>query len=440
MKAKLVPVFFKNERTDRFSLQLNRLKSLLSEQADFLQEQPLGQTLPDCDAVVFPEILGEAYRSVESIQKIVQPILIITSEFATVSMWDWEISNFLKGKGVRTINPYSLEESKTVCKVLATKRKMSESRFLIFQDNPGEGFQPEIFKSFYWWEKESDDTIKNKFGTIIERRSLKALGKKAAAFSDGDAESVWKSWDYPREEGFAKIRGLNAARLYLAVKEELDRDDIIGVGSNCLNESHHCTTTPCLTWDRLLEEKGLLWACEGDTQSLASQYMLYNSIGAPLLMTNIYPFLMGNAALKHERIPSFPEIVDDPENHILLGHCGYFGLLPRSMSSDWILRAKALAIVNENSHMFDARMKTGDVTLTRMNMAMDKLLSVKGDLRGYVQYGEHSDVKNGGILRVPDGRNLMDNVYSHHVILMEGDHRQTLDLIGKIMDLEVEKL
>ena len=68
-------------------------------------------------------------------------------------------------------------------------------------------------------------------------------------------------------------------------------------------------------------------------------------------MTNIYPFLMGDAALKHEKIPSFPEIVDEPENHILLGHCGYFGLLPRKFSTSWTLRAKQLAIVDEKSHM-----------------------------------------------------------------------------------------
>ena len=34
------------------------------------------------------------------------------------------------------------------------------------------------------------------------------------------------------------------------------------------------------------------------------------------MMTNLYPFLMGQAALAHERIPHFPA-VDEPENHIL---------------------------------------------------------------------------------------------------------------------------
>ncbi len=440
MKARLVPVYFKSERTDRFDIQLGRLKDLLSGMAEILDEKALGEDIPDCEAVLFPEILGEAYRSVDEIIALDKPLLIITSEFATVSMWDWEIGNFLKGKGLAPITPYSLGDVETVCRILATKRKMAQSKFLIFQDNPGDGFQPEIFKSFYWWEDECTRTIKDKFGTAVERRSLKALGEKAAQITDAEAEEVWNSWDYPAEEGFAKIRGLNAARFYIAMQDELDSDDIIGVGSNCLNESHYCSTTPCLTWDRLLEEKGLLWACEGDTATLTTKYLLYHSIGAPLFMTNIYPFLMGNAALKHEKIPSFPEIVDDPENHILLGHCGYFGLLPRKFSTSWTLRAKQLAIVDENSHMFDARMKTGEVTVVKLDAAMKKIMCLKGELKGYVQYGKESDVRNGGILRVPDGRNLMDNVYSHHVIVMEGDHSYAVKTIAKIMDLQVEEL
>ena len=159
MKARLVPLYFENERTGRFSTQLAHLKRLLADDAEFLPEVPLGNPVPECEAVIFPEILGQAYRSVQAIRDIRVPILIITSEFATVSMWDWEISNFLKGKGIPTVAPYSLKESRTICRILSTKRKMASSRFLIFQDNPGEGFQPEIFKSFYWWEKESDDTL-----------------------------------------------------------------------------------------------------------------------------------------------------------------------------------------------------------------------------------------------------------------------------------------
>ena len=54
------------------------------------------------------------------------------------------------------------------------------------------------------------------------------------------------------------------------------------------------------------------------------------------MMTNLYPFLMGEAALKHERIPYFPEM-PDPQNHILVAHCGFFGVVPQSFATEWTL-------------------------------------------------------------------------------------------------------
>ncbi|MBI9104321.1 MAG: hypothetical protein JEY99_18020 [Spirochaetales bacterium] len=439
MKARLLPIYFKEEKTDKFENQLKHLKGLLGDEAEFASPVGLGDPLTECDAVVFPEILGEAYRNGPAFQAIDKPILLLTSEFATVSMWDWEISNFLEGKGVSTISPYNLEQATLVCRMLATKRKMAESKFLIFQDNPGEGFQPDIFKSFYWWEDQCTEGIHDKFGVTIERRSLKALGEKAGKISDGDAKAAFSKWDYPEASGFKKIMGLNAAKLYLALDREIDSEKIIGMGTNCLNESHSCLSTPCLAWDRLLEERGMIWACEGDTVTLATKVMLHGSFRKPLMMTNIYPFLMGQAALKHEKIPNFPELMKNPDDHVLLAHCGYFGLVPRSFSSCWSLNPPVLEIVNENAHMFDARMKEGPVTVSKLDASMERLMSVKADLKGYIQYDESSDCRNGGIIEVTDGKRFMDKVYSHHIILMEGDASNELRLLGKIMDLKVEE-
>ena len=53
-------------------------------------------------------------------------------------------------------------------------------------------------------------------------------------------------------------------------------------------------------------EDGYIWGCEGDTVSMLTKYLLHRSLDVPIIMTNLYPFLMGNAALKHERIPEFP--------------------------------------------------------------------------------------------------------------------------------------
>ena len=50
------------------------------------------------------------------------------------------------------------------------------------------------------------------------------------------------------------------------------------------------------------------------------------------MMSNLYPFLMGGAALKHEKIDKFPD-VPEPENHLLMVHCGFFGVVPRPFCS-----------------------------------------------------------------------------------------------------------
>jgi hypothetical protein len=440
MKARLAPLFFKKDKTEKFDRQLANLRALLGGEAEFLPAAGLGDRLPACDAVVFPEILGEAYRSVEQFRAIPVPILIITSEFATVSMWDWEIANFLKSKGVATIAPYNLQQARTLCRALAAKRAMAGGKFLIFQDNPGEGFQPDIFKCFYWWEKECTDLIRERFGVQIVRRSFRKLGADAKAIPDAAAKEEWKRWDFPLADELSERALLAAVKLYLAVKREIEGDPSwLGVGINCLNESAFSDTTPCLAWNMLYEEKGLLWACEGDTLALATKILLHKSLGAPIMMTNIYPFLMGLAALKHEKIPGFPEFLEEPENHLLLAHCGYFGLVPRSFCSSWTLRPPVLAIVDKNAHVHDARMPVGGITLAKLDASLSKMMVIEGELRGYVQY-PGSDCRNGAIVRVASGHRLMREMYSHHQLLMSGKRYQEIELLAPVFGLALETI
>ncbi len=249
----------------------------------------------------------------------------------------------------------------------------------------------------------------------------------------------FKKWDYPVSPGFTDQMRINAAKLYMAIRDEIDSDDIVGVGMNCLSEVSSYFSTPCIAWDRLFEEKGIIWCCEGDTMTLSSKYVIYQSLLKPVMMTNIYPFLMGDAATKHEKIPAFPEIVDNPENHILLAHCGYFGLIPRCLSSSWTLREPVLDwLVDKNSHAFDARMKVGPVTMAKLDAGLNRMMIVKSRLKGYVQYDETSDCRNGGIVEIADGRRFLNSVYSHHVIVVEGDVAGELEGIGKIMQVTTE--
>ena len=156
------------------------------------------------------------------------------------------------------------------------------------------------------------------------------------------------------------------------------------------------------------------------------------------MMTNLYPFPLGQAALKHEGIPSFPD-VEQPENHILVAHCGYFGEVPQPCASEWDCRPPVLGIVNPNAHAIDARLPEGPTTLVKIASDIQTLAVTPALLTGYVQY-ENSDCRNGGVLRVEDGFRFVESLPSHHTILATGDLSRRVEVMASVMDLTVERI
>jgi hypothetical protein len=437
MKAKIVPVYFHSAEDANFKKQTENLRNLLANEAELLAPVALGGKLPPADAVIFPQMLGEAFRMLDQIKALPQPILVVTSEFGTVSMWDWEINNYLSRNGVTVIAPSNLEDTLKACRALGLKRELKQSKFLVYQDNPGEGFQAEIFKRFYWWEKECIETIYNRFGVTVVEKSFKELGARAKQIPDDLAEEVWKAWKKTTfVEGISPHALLSAVKIYIAVKQDLDQDpSYLAAGINCLNESAFSDTTPCLAWNMLFEDQRLVWGCEADIVSMLTKVLINKVLGVPFMMTNLYPFMMGMAALKHENIPYFPQVPSNPENYILAAHCGYLGVVPKSFSTQWALRKKVLAIVDENATAIDARLAEGDVTLIKLMPPFDALSVIEGSLTNYSQF-ENSDCRNGAVIKVPNGPRLVNELASHHYILTNGHNLQDLQLLSRVFDLD----
>ncbi len=439
MKAKLVPIYFKTADDPDFSTQLRNLHELLADEAEILDPVLLGAELPETDGVIFPEMLGKAYREVEKIKKLPQPLLIVTSEFGTVSMWDWEINSYLTAKGIKVIGPTSLEKTKQACRAFGLRRQLKHSKLLVFQDNPasGGGNQDEIFKRFYWWEPECVDALEKKYGVQVVKKSFKKLAEDARTISDESAQKVWEQRKANTPVGHITQRAiLSAVKTYMAVKVELDQDpDILAVGINCLNESMFSETTPCLAWNLLYEEQRMVWGCEADLVSMLTKILIDKTLEVPFMMTNLYPFQMGNAALKHEHIPSFPEVEGAPENYILAAHCGYLGVVPQSFSTEWKLKDKVLAIVDDNATAIDARLPEGDITLVKLMPPFDRWSVVEGDLPKYAQFA-NSHCLNGAVIRVPNGKHLVDDLVSHHYIITTGHNLNGLEMVSKVFDLE----
>ena len=441
MKARLVPLYFRSADDPDFAAQTQQLRELLGDHAELLEPLPLGAALPEADAVVFPQLVGDAYRRVPEIRALTLPILVLTSEFGTMAMWDWEIASYLRGEGIETIAPNSLAGATTVCRALVARRQLRQGKFLVYQDRPGEGgFQPSIFKRFYWWEDECSERMRDLFGLTIVKRSFRELGERAQRIPDDVARVEWERWRERVPLGDIGERAtLSALKLYRAVRDEVDAEEgVLAAGINCLNESAFSDTTPCLAWNLLYQERDLIWGCEGDTVSMLTKFIVHRSLRAPIMMSNLYPFLMGQTALKHERIPAFPE-VDEPANYVLAAHCGYLGVVPQPFATDWKLRGKVLAIVDQNATAIDARLPVGDLTLVKLDSTLRTLVVAEGELTGYAGY-PGSDCLNGALIRVPDGHALMKRLPSHHSLLTVGHDRPGLELLGQAFGLQIDRL
>jgi len=441
MKAKLAPLYFDPGKDENFEIHLNIARNLLKEEAEFLNPVAVGSPLPsEADAGFFPQMLGEAYGLVQELRAIEKPLMVITSKFGTVNMWDWELVHYLRMNGIETLRPPSLEDTKMICRALTARRRLAESKFVVYQDDPAgpTGQQSDIFKRFYWLEKEASRNMLDKFGLTVEQRSFRELASKAAAIPDRDALEYIDKWPSKHKS----IQGkplISAVKQYLAVRDDYRKDDrILAMGINCLNESRSCDTTPCLTWNLLYQEEKLVWGCEADIMVMLTEILADKVLKVPFFMTNLYPFIMGKAALSHERIPHFPE-VDNPENHMLAAHCGYFGLLPEPFADRWELRKRVLAMVDENATVIDATMPTGPITLVKFQPYLDKISLSEAELLDYIQY-EDSDCLNGGIIRVKNGQNFVDRVVSHHYIVMSGHQKPALKMISKIFEYELDEI
>ncbi|MFC7404116.1 hypothetical protein [Georgenia alba] len=442
MAATLLPVHLEDAPTDTFRRQLAALHEHAGSLATWLEPAPLGGTVPgDVSAVVVPDMSGVAYRRLADLQDLDVPILVVTSEFGTVSMWDWEIRDYLRRRSVQTVAPTSAEEFRDLCRALGLRERLRGARMLAYQDDLGAGMQPDIFKRFYWWEDECVADLEARFGLSVEHRSYRELAARAKAVpEDRVTDELRRIAATVPMPGLAPCAQRDAVRMYLALHDEVDETpDAVAVGVNCLNESASATTTPCLAFDLLYEERGLLWGCEADLTSMLTEIFVDKSLNSPVMMTNLYPFLMGQAALKHEGIPFFPEVPDHPENHVLVAHCGYFGEIPRTCAAEWACRPPVLEIIDENAHAIDARFPEGPTTLVKIASDLTTLTVCPAELTGYVQY-EDSDCLNGGVLRVEDGFRFVESIPSHHTVLTTGDQVRRLQLVGEVLGLDVVRI
>ena len=92
--------------------------------------------------------------------------------------------------------------------------------------------------------------------------------------------------------------------------------------------------------------------------------------------------------------------------------------------------------MDDNAHAIDARLPEGDITLVKLMPPFDRWSVVEGDLPRYAQF-PNSHCLNGAVIRVPNGKRLIDTLVSHHYIVTTGHNLNGLEMVSKVFDLGI---
>ena len=98
-----------------------------------------------------------------------------------------------------------------------------------------------------------------------------------------------------------------------------------------------------------------------------------------------------------------------------------------------------LQIVSDDALVIDCRMPEGPVTLTKIFPGFQKLSVIRAEIEKYVQY-PGSDCRNGALIRYGDGHKVMDELCSHHSLIITGDVRPQLRQMARVFGWKVSEL
>jgi hypothetical protein len=91
--------------------------------------------------------------------------------------------------------------------------------------------------------------------------------------------------------------------------------------------------------------------------------------------------------------------------------------------------------VDDNATAIDARLPEGEITLVKLVPPFDRLSVIEGELASYAQFKD-SDCLNGAVMRVPNGKKMMDELASHHYIVTTGHNLNELEMVAKVFGIE----
>jgi len=299
----------------------------------------------------------------------------------------------------------SIQEILSYSRVASLKRRLRTAKLGLIGYRT-EGMTETAFDEF---------DLKGIIGPRIVHTDIGKLKDMIEKVPESKAMELWE--DVKKKVGGVFVKeedGLYSAKAYFALKDFIEENSLSGVTIKCV---YDFMGRVCLAFS-LLSEEGIVCGCEGDVNSLAAMFMLYELTGVPVHNTDLLD-------------------VYGEDDSVILSHCGSGGFsLAEKME---YIALKPVRLAEEGlCVLFPAH--PGKVTLVN-------LVGRKGTYRMCVIKAEavHTDMifpGNPVKVRLPVRVNEFLEIVSkegvgHHWMIGYGDVEKELMQLGSLIGIRV---
>jgi L-fucose isomerase-like protein len=290
-------------------------------------------------------------------------------------------------------------------RVLEARKKLRDARIALL------GFPPPRFFSQWHhlpdlesvWEKMSIEFIS------VELRELVAQLPRVGE----EAQAIAERWRQEAQEVVepSKTDIINAARLFLAIKNIMEQRKATALAINCLELMDLKIPPPCYALSRLRDE-GVHAACEADVIALLTMMMLGYLADAPAFMGNI--------------------VSANPESNVLMvSHC----VVPTRMAG-FSQPPQRYTLRNYHGRQgvtAYVELDTGqEVTVARLSRNLDKIGLLSGEL---TDCQDTTTCRTTISVRVADVRRFVEGAFGNHHAVVYGNYTSELKALGQSLDI-----
>ena len=239
-------------------------------------------------------LMGLQYRLLSFARR---PIIILPSN-PCASFLHADLAAYLRILGKNVYLAHSLADIQERIRHITSPPVLGGKKVLIF----GEPFKSTTIRT----PALTKEHVRRKTGVVVDYRPLKDLVTGVQKVDRQKVKAEMDRWmgeaRHVKEGLLREIEG--ACRLYLYVKESIERGGYSGISVSCITKSfpeNHLTPYPCLALSRF-RDSGISAVCEGDLCALLTSMLMEHAANKPSYMGNV----------AH---------VDEENGHVAITHC-----------------------------------------------------------------------------------------------------------------------